>query len=1280
MRAKRHASFMSDWRRLGGFCALEASSSSTAARPRSWLAVNFTLCDEYGRTGCDGCGWHSVNSLQQHSWGLIELEIERELLSVGKFGLRRARGQFPDGTSFAMPDSDPLPMPLEIPSELRNQVVSLVVTWRKSLVVHAAGGQVSAGASPYPNPDRQSCNAQWRLQPADEFDAASRHSPPQSNPEFAQIPLAHIIECLPDKLIVLDDRFIPTVMICAAAPRLVAFLSELLALVHHRAESLAARGTASPRGGAAELADFLMLQSLNRYDPVIRQMAATAECHPEDLHRLALEMAGDMATFTTPSRRPAQFPAYRHDALRQSFGPVIEALRGSLSVVLGQSAVPVSLAQKRYGISVATVTDRTLLDTAVFVLAARAELATDELRRRLPGRLTIAPVEKIASLVNQHAGPGIAIHAMPVAPKQIPYHAGLAYFELDRTSTLWPALKSSVGIAIHTTGEFSGLSLELWAVRTEPSPAPTSDEARQPNAHGPGPTESRLTLEIAAGPDVAKLPSRSFSFGAYGGWIGRAPECDLILASPHVSRHHATIHWISGTYYIESKVKDGVAVNNPQTVLAQLERRALKNGDRVFIDQYEIRVSLGGDAPEVRQDPIDPAPAALGASDDELDPLARMASPRVLPAPLAAADRFNDEFRPAGAPRTQGEWTEPPTLPAAVLSIDENLQFTVYRPKQLIPEHWLPLLAFAHLAERPADADPMELDPIEEVAAQAEALLSQRIRDYRPIVQPAGQAVSRESDLTFVPRVEGLEFNPAQHSFVWKGSVQREVFLVRAGAEQAGRTLRGRLVVFLGSLVIAEVPLTIPIAAQARDDTPGQVVQMETARRYRKIFASYSHKDQSIVEEFEGYARALGDEYLRDVVSLRSGEVWNTRLQTLIANADVFQLFWSWNSMDSDFVRAEWEHAVGLGRPEFIRPVYWEDPLPCRPEKDLPPPSLQIVHFQRLPVRREGVGATPKPAAVRGQVREPGAQIADYWSHRVATDGRPLATGSVIKNRFVVEAQLGCGITGTVFKARDLRWEETGERNRWVAIKVFGEGFKRSLLFPADLQRWALEIRNLVHPNIVTMYELDCDAKHVFLVMELLEGEALDRLLEGARGSGLNTRTALRISRDICRAMAYAHRRGVVHTDFRPASAFLTREGVVKILDFGIVTAVKLSEERSDLTRPPRRGALSMRAPAYASCELMEGLEPDVRDDVYTIACVTYELLSGNHPYRGVMAVQAREAKLVAERPPGLSRTQWRALQKGLAFKRDERPIDVDALAKGLEPGWLSRLRGGTAW
>jgi hypothetical protein len=305
---------------------------------------------------------------------------------------------------------------------------------------------------------------------------------------------------------------------------------------------------------------------------------------------------------------------------------------------------------------------------------------------------------------------------------------------------------------------------------------------------------------------------------------------------------------------------------------------------------------------------------------------------------------------------------------------DDNVQFTVYRPKEIEPAVWQPFLAFAYPAERPPDAAPTQPEPVEIVRQQAAALLRGSIEHYKQLTQDAVHAVPADGELTFVPEVDGIEFDPPRRSFRWRSTVHREEFLLCADVRIAGQIARGRLAVFLGRLLIGDVPLSISIKATAKGtansrSTPGAALVTESAPRYRRIFASYCHRDHAIVEEIERYARILGDEYLRDVTTLRSGEVWGERLEALIDDADVFQLFWSWRSIDSPFVRQEWEHALQLGRPGFIRPVYWEDPIPRRPEHDLPPAALSQLHFQKLPFGVVADRQSASPPAIASDKR-----------------------------------------------------------------------------------------------------------------------------------------------------------------------------------------------------------------------------------------------------------------------------------------------------------------------
>src|SRR5262249_35553296 len=154
--------------------------------------------------------------------------------------------------------------------------------------------------------------------------------------------------------------------ILRAAGRLSAFTSELLGLLHQRGEALAGRVAATGRGGAAEFADFLMLQAINRYEPLLAHHADGGDLHPESLFRICVSAAGEFATFTTTSKRPPKVTAYRHDRLRESFDPVIMSLRESLSKVLTQAAISIPIEPKKFGISVAIVTDRSLYGSAVF--------------------------------------------------------------------------------------------------------------------------------------------------------------------------------------------------------------------------------------------------------------------------------------------------------------------------------------------------------------------------------------------------------------------------------------------------------------------------------------------------------------------------------------------------------------------------------------------------------------------------------------------------------------------------------------------------------------------------------------------------------------------------------------------------------------------------------------------------------------------------------------------------------------------------------------------------
>ena len=408
------------------------------------------------------------HGLVPHSWGFTELELERDLLSIGKFGLRRAAGVLPDGTPFRMPDDDSLPAPIDVPADVRDQIVYLSVPLRRPGSVEVERGVSADGLARHALRDEEITDVAGNPGNPAVIEVgplrASFLLANDATQAYANLPLAQIVECRADKVVALEDKFVPTVLHVRAASRLATFITELVGLLHQRGEALSGRVASTGRGGAAEIAEFLMLQALNRHEPLFAHYVESGVAHPEELYRACVELAGELATFTAPSKRPPSLAPYRHDKLRESFEPLMAALRRSLSTVLEQSAIPIPVEAKRFGVFVATVADRSLYEAAVFVLAARADLPAEELRRRFPAQLKVGPVEKIRDLVNLQL-PGVPVHAVPVAPRQIPYHAGSVYFELDQADALWTQLKESGGIGLHVAGEYPGLILEFWAIR-----------------------------------------------------------------------------------------------------------------------------------------------------------------------------------------------------------------------------------------------------------------------------------------------------------------------------------------------------------------------------------------------------------------------------------------------------------------------------------------------------------------------------------------------------------------------------------------------------------------------------------------------------------------------------------------------------------------------------------------------------------------------------------------------------------------------------------------------
>ncbi|WP_378019865.1 TIR domain-containing protein [Actinomycetospora rhizophila] len=313
----------------------------------------------------------------------------------------------------------------------------------------------------------------------------------------------------------------------------------------------------------------------------------------------------------------------------------------------------------------------------------------------------------------------------------------------------------------------------------------------------------------------------------------------------------------------------------------------------------------------------------------------------------------------AGSPSVHDDAADP-ALPSSPV-LDDDVQVTVYRPTRIRPERWYTLLAFVHRCEPTTETDTgRRLDPLAMVREQADRFLADEEGVFGPVVADTALPLARGSTLVVEPWLEGGVVNPPRAWLAWEEPVHRLPFRLRVPGERDGRRLSGGLRVFLGVVLVSEVTFTVSVSGSAAlADSPEPV----SARWYREIFASYSRRDVAIVRAVASTVAVTGDRYVIDSQALRSGERWESRLDELIARADVFQLFWSRNAMRSPQVRREWEFALRLGREGFIRPVYWEEPRPVDPAQRLPPPEIGALHWAWLPPAPPP-GASDRPALI----------------------------------------------------------------------------------------------------------------------------------------------------------------------------------------------------------------------------------------------------------------------------------------------------------------------------
>ena len=405
--------------------------------------------------------------LQRHYWGVHRLEMDQQLLDMGTLAIRRCEGILPDGTFFNIDSADGDRLLLDSLDIVQDQKVCIALPI------------VLAGADESTLSDDSLSLTRFHCHPLDIKDSNLGHSKVAKlntaklkmklllegdlTADYTAMGIFHVQEISSEGRLKLNENYIPPLITISANQTLSNCLKETIGLLSHRSEAIASR-LRSEAAGASDVADFMLLQLVNRYHGIFSHLQKLKQVHPEELFQLCVELYSELSTFTSNSKRPELKIIYNHDDLMGSFQALMGALRQSLSMVFEQSAIQIALQERRYGVHVAPIPDRRLLQDASFILGIKSEWSKEMTAARIPSVIKVAGVEQLRDLVNLQL-PGIKVEPLTVAPRQIAYHSGFTYFQLEKKPENWALLEKSGGVAFHFSGDIPNLDIQLWAIK-----------------------------------------------------------------------------------------------------------------------------------------------------------------------------------------------------------------------------------------------------------------------------------------------------------------------------------------------------------------------------------------------------------------------------------------------------------------------------------------------------------------------------------------------------------------------------------------------------------------------------------------------------------------------------------------------------------------------------------------------------------------------------------------------------------------------------------------------
>jgi type VI secretion system protein ImpJ len=398
-------------------------------------------------------------------YGIEDIKINADFLDQGKLVIDSVKAVFQDGSYYDAPSIDVLPEPIQIAKGTRDITVYLALHDRRCIINDVEGNEHIRYRNKFiQSADTVSDNAHLTDIEVKALKAQCLTDQHDLS-EYCLIPIARVKEVRPDNKIYLDQQFIEPRLTINTQAYLFQTLEEMYGLLIYRSEILSKRLEQSDQSESAVVSDFMMLQLMNQFVVKIKHMIELPRLYAISAYEVLVDLLAQLSTYTNQNRLIDNTFSYDHSDLQQTFNPLFDSLRKSLSMVLEQHAKSVTLVPHSNGLFAADNINDSLFDEGLIILSVYANTPQEDLRADLPNQIKIGPLSHIKEMVSKGVA-GVPMTTLPAAPRQIPFHANYVYFEIHQEHPIWQEIVETNSCCIHVGAKYQDIRLELWSVRS----------------------------------------------------------------------------------------------------------------------------------------------------------------------------------------------------------------------------------------------------------------------------------------------------------------------------------------------------------------------------------------------------------------------------------------------------------------------------------------------------------------------------------------------------------------------------------------------------------------------------------------------------------------------------------------------------------------------------------------------------------------------------------------------------------------------------------------------